>query len=610
MMTDSYWARVRAGQLGRRRFVGGAMALGFGAAAVACGGSGTKSATSSNDNGQPKDTSGLVAKVEDTTAQAKRGGTYKGYAGADAPSWDPVSGRQSATSGIPTDAYLGLVRAKVGHFKPAPSGEVEASAAGSWEVQNGGLQVIFKLRPNGGFDPRPPTNGRILDANDVVYSWKKFDSTGRNRAQLSYAANKNAAIDSVTAIDSSTVSIKLAQPDADLLTLLPGMLVFPKEADGGYDPNKEMRGSGSWMVSDYQPSVSATYVRNPNYFDAKATDRQFIDKAEYPLVTEYSTQLAQFRAGNFYAFPAINHSDIISTKKDVSQLDMFYVENITSLNGLMPLGWLEGSPFRDQRVRQSLRMALDEEAFVSTFYELDKLKQQGLPVQVFYNSSWSTQSYTGWWLNPQSADFGPNAKYLKFNPDEAKKLLSAAGYAGGLDVPAVYFTSGEYGSDFPKQIEVVLGMFNEVGIRAKRNIVDYNSGWIPTVFNGRGKFNGMSFNYRGDPAVTGLVNLFTKGGSRFFGFDINGRDPENGDPALEDMIVKQKAETDVQKRQAQVFDIQRYLADKAYYPQFVPAWSTTFNLNWPVLRNQYVWFAGGRLEFDWLDSSRPPAGKA
>jgi hypothetical protein len=153
-------------------------------------------------------------------------------------------------------------------------------------------------------------------------------------------------------------------------------------------------------------------------------------------------------------------------------------------------------------------------------------------------------------------------------------------------------------------------MFNDVGIRPKRNPVDYNSGWIPTVFNGRGKFVGMSFTYRGDPAVTGLVNLFTRGGSRFYGFDVNGRDPENGDPALEDMVVKQKGEPDVQKRRAQVWDIQRYLAEKAYYPQFVPAWATGFNLAWPVMRNQYVWFGGGRLEFDWLDMSRPPAGKS
>ncbi len=73
------------------------------------------------------------------------------------------------------------------------------------------------------------------------------------------------------------------------------------------------------------------------------------------------------------------------------------------------------------------------------------------------------------------------------------------------------------------------------------------------------------------------------------------------------MIFKQRQELDIPRRQAQVFEIQRYLAEKAYYPQFIPAWSTTFTLNWPILRNQRVWFGADRFESQWLDQTRPPA---
>ncbi len=299
------------------------------------------------------------------------------------------------------------------------------------------------------------------------------------------------------------MSLNLAAPDADFLVLLRGLLIEPKEADGKYDPNGEMRGSGPWMVTEYKPSVSATFQRNPNHFNK---DKYHFDSAEYPIIPEYSSALAQFRTGNIYQFTP-NKLDLLPTKKDVPQLDMFYDPLVTTLNGLMPLGWLEGSPVRDVRVRQALRMAIDEEAFVSTFFEVDKLKAQGLPVEYFFNSSWSTAAYSGWWLDPQGKDFGPNSKYLKYNAAEARKLLAAAGYANGVDIPALYFTSAEYGTDFPKYIEVVLGMFREAGIQPKSQITNYQSEWIPQVFNGKGKFNGMSFTLRGDSAVTGLPNL-------------------------------------------------------------------------------------------------------
>jgi len=38
---------------------------------------------------------------------------------------------------------------------------------------------------------------------------------------------------------------------------------------------------------------------------------------------------------------------------------------------------------------------------------------------------------------PSGPDFGPNAKYFKYDPAEARKLLAAAGYPDGLKVDMI-----------------------------------------------------------------------------------------------------------------------------------------------------------------------------
>ena len=117
---------------------------------------------------------------------------------------------------------------------------------------------------------------------------------------LANAKSKDAAVLSMTATDAKTVVAKLAFTDAAALTMLgssAALYIMPKESDGGFDPKGDVRGAGPWVLESYKPSGGFTYAKNPNWY---RTDVPFFDKLDYPIVPEYASQLAQFRAGNIY----------------------------------------------------------------------------------------------------------------------------------------------------------------------------------------------------------------------------------------------------------------------------------------------------------------------
>ena len=66
-------------------------------------------------------------------------------------------------------------------------------------------------------------------------------------------ASPTAPVKSIEAVDKSTVKVNLAFPQAAILRMLAYFWyvpIMPREADGLFDPLKEMRGSGPWMQTE------------------------------------------------------------------------------------------------------------------------------------------------------------------------------------------------------------------------------------------------------------------------------------------------------------------------------------------------------------------------
>src|SRR6185436_14019157 len=84
-----------------------------------------------------------------------------------------ATSRGAGYGGPGAPAYSRLLKEKEFFGKPK-SPEFVGDAAESWELSPDGRQMTLKLRGDVKFDPRPPVNGRVLDADDVVFSWNKL----------------------------------------------------------------------------------------------------------------------------------------------------------------------------------------------------------------------------------------------------------------------------------------------------------------------------------------------------------------------------------------------------------------------------------------------------
>ncbi|HEY7269002.1 MAG TPA: ABC transporter substrate-binding protein, partial [Dehalococcoidia bacterium] len=179
----SYWNSLTANRLSRRRALASAGVAGVGAAFLAACGGGSSDSGKPTESSASKDKSGLVSEPLDSTSKAKAGGTIKTFYTADILHFDALASNSSSTVNDATVfAYSRLVKfTTTKHPKPYEGG-IDGDLAESWETSPDKLTLTFKIRPGMKWDPRSPTNGREIDAQDVAWSWQKFGAVNPSAA--------------------------------------------------------------------------------------------------------------------------------------------------------------------------------------------------------------------------------------------------------------------------------------------------------------------------------------------------------------------------------------------------------------------------------------------
>ena len=611
MTEDNYWRGIARSRLTRRRTLTATASLGLGGAALSLLGCG-----SDGDGGSSQ--SDLVAKPVDSTDQAKSGGVLKDFLTADVQHFDAsISERAAVAGSFSAWAYPRLLKYVVGKHPKIADGSSEGDAAESYEISGDKLQVTFRLRQGMKWDARAPTGGRVLDAQDVLHSWGRFVRLNPAASNLANSRSPSAAVDSVTSPDNRTVVVKLVRPDA---SVIPGFssfdhfYVMPRETEGGFDPMTTVRGHGPWLVEEFVPSARIVYRRNPDYY---VKDRPLPDRLESPVIADYAQRLAQFKAGNIYT-NVVLPKDVIQAKRDVPEALMIRGERFATAGNYLTFGYNAGSPFLDKRLRQALSVAIDREAYVDAIENRLDFEGQGIELPIAYN----TVVWAGWgdyWLDPEDEKaFGPNHKYLRFSREEAKKLMSAAGFPNGFEFTLGY-SSERYSAEYLRNSEIFAGMFRDAGINVKQDAVPYQQ--YQEVYSRDGnlhRFSGAAMRAgRSWGSVPGqLFGTMHKDGSIFHGMTVDGRNPELGDPKVNDLTERIKAEYDSNKQKDLVHDLIRYVTEEAT-ALAKPSTAKDYTLTWPALANfgVYTTYPSGARAAEtminwWIDPSKPPLARA
>jgi ABC-type transport system substrate-binding protein len=514
------------------------------------------------------------------------------------------------------NVYGTLLKEEPGHLGPAQS-KIIGDLAQSWEFSPDKLTLTMKLRPGVKFHNKPPVNGRVVDVNDVMFSWKRYKELGALRANISNEVNPDAPILTMTAPDASTIVVKLKEPLvfvhkylASYGSFTGNLMMYPKEAESGFDIKNDMIGHGPWVLSEKRVSVGYTFKRNQDYYEK---DYAFADQMDMPIVPEHAARLAQLKAGNIhYLDMRQNAEDVVATKNEQPKL-LIYAQDFTPRTEVVTFGMAGDSPFKDERVRQAVSMALDRETMIDAFFNVSRFESAGLPMETRWNSAIQAEwKPGGYWLDPKGKDFGENAKYFQHNIEEAKKLLTAAGFANGFTTTMRYPASPQYnltryGEPWAGQIQSIL----KVNLNAQN---DYTKDYIPNLRDASGQFEGLGMHsvtgttpQRISPESDLAAQFWPKGGVTFHGFGTN----KGGDPALTAIIEKARLEFDDNARKKLVQDAQRYLG-KAQWALSQPGGANTFNLAWPAVGNYFGWSnhtwgpAYAWTYRMWLDQTKPP----
>jgi len=229
--------------------------------------------------------------------------------------------------------------------------------ATSWSVNADATVWTFKLRKGVRFN-----NGRLMTADDVVYSFKTQSDPKSGGIALSVFGGMMVP-DGVVKVADDTVAFHLEAPNASFIDAVSpdnyNMVIVPDGFDYA-NFQKDMAGTGRFVNTGYNANQGATFTRNPHYWGTPPLPA----KLEFTFYTDEVSMTAALEAGGIDCnggFSAYASPQLLTGGYNVIALRQSTHREISMRNDI--------HPFTNKYVRQAIALALDRPAIVKALFK-------------------------------------------------------------------------------------------------------------------------------------------------------------------------------------------------------------------------------------------------
>jgi peptide/nickel transport system substrate-binding protein len=323
-------------------------------------------------------------------------------------------------------------------------GSYEPKLATSWELSADKLSATYHLRQGVNFH-----DGTPFDAEAAKWN-----------IDASIAAMRQVYLDHVDIIDSSTIKVYFKEFRNGIIYAACGVwMVSPTAAQKGGSLDyirKNPCGTGPFRFVSFQQDQDFLVVKNPDYWQEGLP---YLDYLRFVFIPEAMTQKAAMQNGEADAIPA----ELGKLCADFRDLGFYVMTLHQAVFSLFFDSNMEGSYFKDERVRQAVEYAINRE-------EIAEGLGYGLMIPIHNIIAADNAAYTD------------DIPYRPYDPDKARELLDQAGLPNGFDVTMYPHVNGD------KDINLyVKECLDAVGIRTTIEYVP----WTENMQMMTGDFHGM-----------------------------------------------------------------------------------------------------------------------